>query len=400
MPFFAIYLLIWHLVFAFYLLRPSYIMDPHEGELIATVYGMTAVMAVGFVSARWLSNKLSRHVHRPSDQIHALDLSRVRKFQISVMFIVTAIFAAAVALRGAPPGLGSIFSLSSKNYLEYGEGFVGQIQPIVFFLFLTSGTDHRWMLRWGIRFFAIMMFLVLAIRGPMILMFIQYGALVAFRNAKRWRSFGFMWKIVVVLIVIFAVLIEFMDLGSQLRGTVVSGAMRYLRVAQQAKHWPFGFLLFALYLDIPASNFLWMVDQNLGGAAGFWAIGQSIPSLFRSDNPIPDHMISGTVDGASTYLAPMYLGYGWTGLTVEHLLMGAACYAFSRPSVLRDKPLYAAFFACQLALSCFADPFLNIASIVEYLLIFAFYKVCSQTLVRQTRFDIDPVNSAAPVPAE
>jgi hypothetical protein len=400
MPFFAIYLLVWHLVFASYLLHPSFIMDPHEGELVATIYGMAGTMLVGYAGASWIARKMARRAGQKADAVYALDLIQVYKFQMVIAFIVVAIFAAAVALRGAPPGLGSIFSLASKSYLDYGAGFVGQIQPLLNVLFLTTGLIERRGFRWSLRLFAILIFLLLAQRGPMIMMLLQYGALVAFRNAKHWRSFRFTWRFLLVAVLICATLIEFMDLGQQLRGTAVSSAMKYLRVAQASKHWPLGFLLLSLYLDLPPSNFIWMLDQNLGGAAGFWAVAQAVPSVFRGDNPLPDYMIPGTVDGASTYLAPMFLAYGWTGLIVEHLVLGAMCYAISRPNVLRDKPLFAAVLSCQIFVACFADSFLNLGYIAEYVLIFIFYKLCSQTLVSRTHIAAGPRQSATPLSAE
>ena len=379
MPFLLFYLLIWHLVFLVYPLHVSVAENPHESILIWSVYGMFGVMVAGYFVAGFIDRRLFGLHEAPASTVDAIDRTRVYRFQIAVGLVAAADLLLTIAVSGPPPAL-SLFGVRTEYYLQYGSGIIGPLPPCLNVLFLTSDIIERRTIRWGVKAVAIFTFILVSERGPLAIMLIQYVTLIAVRYARRWRSFSFAWRAALGTLAGVLALIASMDLGRALRGNLVGGAMAYLRVARPIKHWPLGLIWFAVYLTLPSSNFIWMVDQHLGGAAGIGALDKLIPRLFRGENPLPDQVIPGTIDAASTYFAPMYLAFGWTGLVIEHLIIGVVCYLVSRPNVLRHQTLFGAILASQMVFACFADFFLHLGNIMEYAMVFLFYKVCTLSL--------------------
>lgn len=375
MPFLAAYLLIWGGCLALYPLHVSWSMNPHVDWLAGTIATSFAFMLCGYGAAAFFNEKIRNNGGVVREWLQ--DNTRIQRFQAALIALSLLDLAIAIVMDGPPPGLGA-FGLSTKFYLTYASGIIGPLAPLLNLLFLSAYYNERASTRWMLRAFVVFVFLLVALRGPLIMLLVQYAAMILIINRYRWRSWFVLRSTLLSFIAAAFVLVEIMDLGSLLRGSTVSGAFAYLKIAKSFRAWPFGIVLVLLYATQPASSLLWMMQAGLGGAAGLSGLNQLIPRLFRGDQTIFFDAIPGVVDGVATYLAPLYLSLGWPGICAEHLFLGLLCYVFSRRTVMDQMPMFGALLLCQIVFSTFADLFLALTNLLEYGLIFLFYRVCFQ----------------------
>jgi oligosaccharide repeat unit polymerase len=375
MPFLVAYLLVWGGCLALYPLHVSWSMNPHVEWLAGVIAASFSFMVVGYCAAAFFSKKTRNQVAQSREWLQ--DDNRILRFQLVLVFLALFDLAIAIVIDGAPPGLGA-FGLSTKFYLTYASGIIGPLAPLLNLLFLSAYYNERPSTRWALRVFVVFVFLLVALRGPLIMLLFQYAAMILINNRHRWRSWLVLRAAILTSVAAGFVLVEIMDLGSLLRGSTISSAFTYLKIANTFRAWPFGVVLVLLYATQPASSFLWMMQADLAGAAGLSGLNQVIPRLFRGDQTLFIDAIPGVVDGVATYLAPIYLSLGWPGIFAEHLLLGLLCYVFSRKGVMDRMPMFGALLLCQIAFSTFADLFLALTNLLGYVLIFLFYRVCFQ----------------------
>jgi hypothetical protein len=290
---------------------------------------------------------------------YRIDLVRLRRVQLWLIAVASAIFVLNLAAYGKPPIFG-FFGADTLNYVEYGK-LKQVLNTAIMALFVSTSFETSKKRKLLTCTFSILCMAAYATRGFLLVMLVQGLFVFSLRTRVSKRTL----YLVAGLTVVVAALISDLIGGGRAESTSAA-FVAYFGIRQVYAGWPMALLWVISYIATPFSNLCWIIHSYPYSHPSATFLTSLLPA-FWSPPPLEslDLGSASIIDGVHTYLAKYYLDMWYFGVFLINYVWGLISGYLSAGDRLAGRALTSSVLLASIAFIFFADYLTFLSTVME-----------------------------------